>query len=376
MSKILSDCFSVDSEGPDARDLLQFTSRLLSLGYTEYLSSFSLEQYRPDLWLHYSYCSFGDLRLLIDFFLLNKSVHSSELDLRLGDCWKVLTRLDLVERDGDWVKMRGLVLIFYSGFFIFVDVPHCDPKVYFGDDSIGIFSRLAPLPGDSVLDLCAGSGIQGMKSVLQARRGTLVEIDPFARRILGINVLMNGLAERVEILGGSLFENISQGQRFDLVTANPPLVPFPDTVNYPFVGHGGIDGFAVTRKIIEGLGVFLSDRGRSQIIGLTLSDGLTLMIDEELRNLAHDAELDIRITLINHIPMSPSSAYFRGLVATASAVSKDSQEVIATVFGDELAKYDMSHLTSYYLLITRGSGSLRYQNLTRAKIPCLWTIRE
>jgi hypothetical protein len=38
------------------------------------------------------------------------------------------------------------------------------------------------------------------------------------------------------------------------------------------LGHGGIDGFAVTRKIIQGLPEHLSETGRAQIIGLTLAD--------------------------------------------------------------------------------------------------------
>ncbi len=37
--------------------------------------------------------------------------------------------------------------------------------------------------------------------------------------------------------------------RFDLICMNPPLLPIPSGLGYPFIGDGGPDGLAVTRRV-------------------------------------------------------------------------------------------------------------------------------
>jgi len=97
----------------------------------------------------------------------------------------------------------------------------------------------------SVLDLGTGSGVG---AVFAARRGamvTAVDINPAAVRCARINALLNEVDERIEVLGGDLFEPV-EGRRFDLVLFNPPFyrgVP-SDNLDHAWRGEDVFERFA------------------------------------------------------------------------------------------------------------------------------------
>jgi ribosomal protein L11 methyltransferase len=73
-------------------------------------------------------------------------------------------------------------------------------------------------PGQRVLDLGAGSGILAIAAArLGAAQVEAVEIDPVAARVCRENVELNGVADRVTIVEGSL---AADGERSDLALAN------------------------------------------------------------------------------------------------------------------------------------------------------------
>ena len=84
--------------------------------------------------------------------------------------------------------------------------------------------RNETLHGESrVLDLCTGSGLLALTA---ARRGVrdVTAVDVSRRSVLTVrlNARLNGV--RVRALRGSLFEPVA-GERFDVITCNPPYVP-------------------------------------------------------------------------------------------------------------------------------------------------------
>lgn len=77
--------------------------------------------------------------------------------------------------------------------------------------------------GDSVLDLCTGSGAVAIAAALAgAGRVTAVDLSRRAVAAARINARLNGMGLRA--LRGSLFEPLGD-ERFDLIVANPPYVP-------------------------------------------------------------------------------------------------------------------------------------------------------
>src|SRR6266850_2518671 len=78
-------------------------------------------------------------------------------------------------------------------------------------------------PGAEVLDMGTGSGVCAIAAARYARRVVAVDISPAAVRCARINVLMNALEDRIEVLQGDLFAPV-RDRRFDIVVFNPPFI--------------------------------------------------------------------------------------------------------------------------------------------------------
>ena len=74
-----------------------------------------------------------------------------------------------------------------------------------------------------VLDMGTGSGVCAVVAARQARRVVAVDINPAAVRCARVNVLLNRLEDRIEVLEGDLFAPVA-GRRFDVVLFNPPFL--------------------------------------------------------------------------------------------------------------------------------------------------------
>jgi len=78
--------------------------------------------------------------------------------------------------------------------------------------------------GDAeVLDLGTGSGVCAIFAARHARRVVAVDINPAAVHCAGLNAVLNHLEHRIELRHGDLFEPV-KGERFDLITFNPPFL--------------------------------------------------------------------------------------------------------------------------------------------------------
>jgi len=75
----------------------------------------------------------------------------------------------------------------------------------------------------AVLDMGTGSGVCAVVAARHVRHVVAVDINPAAVRCTRINVLINGLEERVEVLEGDLFAPLAE-RRFDVILFNPPFV--------------------------------------------------------------------------------------------------------------------------------------------------------
>jgi len=111
-----------------------------------------------------------------------------------------------------------------------------------------------------VLDLCAGSGCIGV-SILKAiphAQVDFVEIDVAHHATIQKNIRENGIKEnRTRILGGSLFENITQ--KYDIILSNPPYIdPMIDRAEDSVKAYephralyGGESGMEIISEIIH-----------------------------------------------------------------------------------------------------------------------------
>jgi release factor glutamine methyltransferase len=129
-----------------------------------------------------------------------------------------------------------------------------------------LFCRHLPVrAGDRVLEI--GTGI-GLAAVLAARAGARVvatDVVDAAVRCARANAVINGVADRVEVLQGDGFEPV-RGRGFDLICTSPPQMPTPADRERADAAaaadNGGRDGWALLDRVIAGAPAHLAPGGR------------------------------------------------------------------------------------------------------------------
>lgn len=161
-----------------------------------------------------------------------------------------------------------------------------DPRVLIPrpETELLVEACLAALPADRsgrVLDLCTGSGCVAV-TIAAERPGVRVvatEIDAGAAEVARSNAARLGVAERVEVRVGALYEPVEAEPPFDLLCANPPYVARDRlaTLGREVRDHeprialdGGLDGLAVLRRIVGGARARLAAGSR---LALEIDDG-------------------------------------------------------------------------------------------------------
>jgi release factor glutamine methyltransferase len=128
-----------------------------------------------------------------------------------------------------------------------------------------------------VLDLCTGSGCVAAAIAHHAKAATVVatDISPAAVEVARRNVERLGLAERVSVEQGDLFEPLARlvdARPFHLIVANPPYIPTAqvETLDRSVKDFepiqaldGGLDGLVLHRRILEGAPQRLESGGRA-----------------------------------------------------------------------------------------------------------------
>ena len=353
--------------------LQNLTGVLTKMGYTEYYSSFNPLYMNYILWPQYRDSAPPQLRPALDLFLLGKRVQAADCAGPLRDLFEPLAQLCVLDIQEDTVMTTDLILLPLFGFWLFCQKPQVNPTLYFGDDSIALLLRQRPPLGGTCLDLCSGPGVQAIWANHFASRMTSVEINSFAQAIAKINMCMNGCSDRIEVLCGNLYDPVA-GRHFDAIIANPPLLPFPEHIAYPFVGHGGADGLSVTWKILDGLPAHLAPEGHAQIIGTCLSDGLLPLCIERLSAWACAQKMRVLFTITKCVPLRPGIRFFDLLVETAVMSTGEPSERIAHAYAKSLDEQCASHLCFFYLYLSHGEGGIILQDLSLEDQPGGWFL--
>jgi release factor glutamine methyltransferase len=314
------------------------------------------------------------LQPIIDLFILGREVPLRELAGAPGEVLAALTSQGILKSVGtDAVCLGGLVLLPLQGLWLLCQRPQPNPTLYFGDDSVALTQRLRARRGERALDLCSGPGIQALRLAQMGANVTAVELNPVAATLARINITLNDLEDRVDVRIASLYAGVP-GERFDVIVANPPLLPIPDDMPYPFVGHGGPDGLRLTRQILDGLPEALSPRGVARLIGTTLSDGYLPLCVDELRRCSASKQLSIRMFITSHHGLAAGDPFFEGLCDTAAATGEIDAAAARRRFRTFLTEEKASHLCAYFFHVTPGSGGFDLIDLAHEPPADLWFV--
>ncbi|MEB3267037.1 MAG: carbamoyltransferase C-terminal domain-containing protein [Leptolyngbya sp.] len=213
----------------------------------------------------------GDLDDLIRLFFLRVALPLPRLQALLGE--GVVTMLlqlgVLISRGDQWASRVDLFCV--EGLYIATDHRYMlfseddigeNPVMYVGADSQGLVYTAPRYPTKQVLDLCCGSGIQGLVASRYAQQVTAVDLNPRAIRFARFNAQLNDI-RNIQFHHGNLYAPVG-ARRFDTILANPPFVPSPKR-NLGF-RDGGTTGEEILAAIISGSAQHLTPSGHVFIV--------------------------------------------------------------------------------------------------------------
>jgi hypothetical protein len=265
----------------------------------------------------------GDsLDVAIELFLFQGAVRGNDLGRLLSaPSQKALTRAGILSIDPEGMVRARASLFPVGSRLIFSDhawhkLPHpgyttvpSDQVMFVGTDSRGLARATVRKPTCKALDLCTGSGIQAILAADHSEHVLAVDINPRAALCTRFNAEMSG-ASNVEVAVGDLFEAVGTGQRFDLITANPPFVPSPE--DELIFRDGGRSGEVIQKRIVAGLPHYLAAGGIAQMVTeLGERDGEPFL--KRIREWLNGAPLDIHaVRLRDHTAAEYAMGHARG----------------------------------------------------------------
>jgi methyltransferase family protein len=207
------------------------------------------------------------LALLLRLFLLGVPVRRASLEMHVDiELRARLTAARLLVEDGEAVHGAAR-LVPHDELLVTSDhaaaaEDHVDHVPGVHRPSVALAHLTARGEGERALDLCTGNGIQAILLAAHAEHVVATDVNERALRYAAFNAALNG-ARNVETRHGSFFEPV-EGERFDLVVANPPYVVSPETA-YLF-RDSGMRGDAVSEHVVRGAPPLLAPGGFASIL--------------------------------------------------------------------------------------------------------------
>ena len=128
---------------------------------------------------------------------------------------------------------------YIQGVPFYVDERVIVPRSFIGELLMTSLSEDNPLLGDPedvlrVLDLCTGGGSLAILAARVFPHATIdaIDLSAGALAVAGRNVEEHGVADRVRLIEGDLFQPV-EGERYDVVLTNPPYVDADAMAAFP-----------------------------------------------------------------------------------------------------------------------------------------------
>ena len=205
--------------------------------------------------------------VLVRLFLLGASLDAGEAQRALGSV-DVGTLVDtgwLEETDGG--VRATLKLVPHGELLIASDretegPTRADWVAGIHPPSVTLAKLTVRLPVARALDVATGNGIQALLASHHAGAVVATDVNPRALALAALNARLNGVSN-IELREGSYFEPAG-GERFDLVTCNPPYVISPES-SYAY-RDSGLPGDTVSRQVVEAAPDVLNEGGFAHIL--------------------------------------------------------------------------------------------------------------
>lgn len=329
-----------------------FHSALAREGYGAFLAAHSDDVPDPRRWARAARETCGSLRRLVGLFLLGEQHPLAALPPEVRAAMPLFVAHGAGCVDGDLVHLVDVVLFRPCGVWLLAEPPSfADTTNYFGADSVALAARVDASNATNCLDLCAGTGFQGLVAGSCCRRTTMVELVPRVARLAELNVALND--QPAEILCGDLYDPLPPGVRYDLIVANVPFLPDPRG------GPSGPDGFSVGRRVLAGLPAVLSTNGTAHLTALFLQAGNTLVIEPELRQWASSCA--ITVELADTLSLAAESDLVQSIIWTGDPPpTAEEAETLTAALLNTFANAEATAARLAFLTIHNGQSGLRF----------------
>lgn len=182
-------------------------------------------------------------RVLFQLFRVGEAVDDASIRQALPDgVFTALVEAELLVSDeaGRW-RTPSLLIVPAEGLYLLVGIPPLYPTATRPcntgfDSSSCIVAKALPvsLTGQTVLDICSGSGVQALICAARGADSVVgLELNEEAVNTARANASLNGLDGRVDFRQSDKLTSLSEGERFDFVVCNTPSSPMVDQVGEP-----------------------------------------------------------------------------------------------------------------------------------------------
>lgn len=249
-------------------------------------------------------------RIMVKFLLLGYPESKQELEPIFGkEGIRFLVESGFAQDANCCLSPNGYAILPVLSLFLIVSLPStytnakCNfSDIYIGQDSMRLAQLISNQPFGHVLDLCAGSGIQGLNLAIRSASVTAVELNDIACSSAMLNSYMNGFdSSKYSVLKGDLYSAVDKDSQFDCIISNPPYVPTPNDILFPMCGDGGEDGMDIARKIIDGYRNHLSADGKAYMVLECIGDDKEPYIVEYMRKVLRRGTVNVSLYSRNSV---------------------------------------------------------------------------
>ena len=155
------------------------------------------------------------------------------------------------------------------------------PEVYEpAEDTFQLLEAIQVNKEDAVLEIGTGCGLISLDCARSGAQVVCTDINPYAVKLARRNFVRNQslLMGSMDVRLGDIFSAVKINEKFDTVIFNPPYLPTrPDekiggTGWFDVATDGGVDGFMVTKRFIDGIHNHLLKNGHAFFVFSSLSD--------------------------------------------------------------------------------------------------------
>ena len=154
------------------------------------------------------------------------------------------------------------------------------------EDTFLLAENLVVNQNDVVLDVGTGCGILGILAAKKAKKVVAIDVSPHAVSCAQTNAKLNGVADKLDIRLGNLFEPVEGNEKFNVIVFNAPYLPSERSEQKTWIERswaGGPSGRELVDQFISQAPCYLTEKGKIVLVQSTLSN-----VDETVQKLEEE----------------------------------------------------------------------------------------